>query len=139
MEEKRIEELLEEELIEQIKALSELEPGSDKKSKAIDDLSKLYRVRIEENKTVWDADEKYNRRVLDEKLNMTDSDFKSQQMTEQIKDRYFKVGIAAAELMIPLIFYGVWMNKGFKFEETGTITSTVFKGLINRFRPTKIG
>ena len=137
MEEKRIEELLEEELIEQIKALSELEPGSDKKSKAIDDLSKLYRVRIEENKTVWDADEKYNRRVLDEKLNTTDSDFKSQQMTEQIKDRYFKVGIAAAELMIPLIFYGVWMNKGFKFEETGTITSTVFKGLINRFRPTK--
>ena len=137
MEEKRIEELLEEELIEQIKALSELEPGSDKKSKAIDDLSKLYRVRIEENKTVWDADEKYNRRVLDEKLNTTDSDFKSQQMTEQVKDRYFKVGIAVAELMIPLIFYGVWMNKGFRFEETGTITSGTFKGLINRFRPTK--
>ena len=137
MEEKRIEELLEEELIEQIKALSELEPGSDKKTKAIDDLSKLYRVRIEENKTVWDADEKYNRRVLDEKLNTTDSNFKSQQMTEQVKDRYFKVGIAAAELMIPLIFYGVWMNKGFRFEETGTITSGTFKGLINRFRPTK--
>lgn len=137
MEEKRIEELLEEELIEQIKALSELEPGSDKKSKAIEDLSKLYRVRIEENKTVWDADEKYNRRVLDEKLNTKDSDFKSRQMTEQVKDRYFKVGVAAAELMIPLIFYGVWMNKGFKFEETGTITSGVFKGLINRFRPTK--
>ena len=137
MEEKRIEELLEEELIEQIKALSELEPGSDKKTKAIDDLAKLYRVRIEENKTVWDADEKYNRRVLDEKLNTTDSDFKSQQMTEQVKDRYFKVGIAAAELMIPLIFYGVWMNKGFRFEETGTITSGTFKGLINRFRPTK--
>lgn len=27
--------------------------------------------------------------------------------------------------------------KGFKFEETGTYTSTTFRGLFNRFRPTK--
>ena len=53
------------------------------------------------------------------------------------KDRYFRVGIAAAELLIPLMCYGIWMNKGFKFEETGTFTSSTFKGLINRFRPTK--
>lgn len=51
--------------------------------------------------------------------------------------QYFKVGIAAAELLIPLMFYGIWMWKGFKFEETGTYTSTTFRGLFNRFRPTK--
>ena len=66
-----------------------------------------------------------------------DDEIKQKQLEEQVKDRYFKVGIAAAELMIPLMFYGIWMNKGFKFEETGTITSSTFKGLINRFRPTK--
>lgn len=27
------------------------------------------------------------------------------------------MGIAAAELLIPLMFYGIWMRKGFKFEE----------------------
>jgi len=54
-----------------------------------------------------------------------------------VKDRYFKLGIAAAELLIPLMFYGIWMRKGFKFEETGTYTSTTFRGLFNRFRPTK--
>lgn len=59
------------------------------------------------------------------------------QTNEQMKDRYFKVGIAAAELLIPLMFYGIWMRKGFKFEETGTYTSTTFRGLFNRFRPTK--
>lgn len=41
------------------------------------------------------------------------------------------------KLMIPLMFYGIWMKKGFKFEETGTYTSTTFRGLFNRFRPTK--
>lgn len=137
MEAKTIDELLNEEIADEIKALSELEAGSDEKSAAIEDLTKLYKLRIEENKSSWDADDKYNRRIMDEKSNDKDDEIKQKQLEEQVKDRYFKVGIAAAELMIPLMFYGIWMNKGFKFEETGTITSSTFKGLINRFRPTK--
>ena len=137
MEEKTIDELLNEEIADEIKALSELEAGSNEKSAAIEDLTKLYKLRIEENKSSWDADDKYNRRIMDEKSNDKDDEIKQKQLEEQVKDRYFKVGIAAAKLMIPLMFYGIWMNKGFKFEETGTITSSTFKGLINRFRPTK--
>lgn len=137
MEEKNIEELLSEEIAAQFKALSRLKPGSEEKTTAIDDLTKLYKLRIEENKSVWDADEKYDRRIMDGKSVTKDNDFKERQIAEQIKDRYFRVGIAAAELLIPLICYGIWMNKGFKFEETGTFTSSTFKGLINRFKPTK--
>lgn len=128
MEEKTIDELLNEEIADEIKALSELEAGSNEKSAAIEDLTKLYKLRIEENKSSWDADDKYNRRIMDEKSNDKDDEIKQKQLEEQVKDRYFKVGIAAAELMIPLMFYGIWMNKGFKFEETGTITSSTFKG-----------
>ena len=58
MEEKNIEELLSEEIAAQIEALSDLQSGSKEKSTAIDDLTKLYKLRIEENKSVWDADEK---------------------------------------------------------------------------------
>ncbi len=137
MEEKTIEELLSEEIAAQIQSLSELDSGSKEKSAAVDDLTKLYKLRIEENKSVWDADEKYNRRMMDNESSTKETDFKERQIAEQVKDRYFRVGIAAAELLIPLICYGVWMNKGFKFEETGTYTSSTFKGLINRFRPTK--
>lgn len=137
MEEKNIEELLSEEIAAQFKALSRLKSGSEEKTTAIDDLTKLYKLRIEENKSVWDADEKYDRRIMDGKSVTKDNDFKERQIAEQIKDRYFRVGIAAAELLIPLMCYGIWMNKGFKFEETGTFTSSTFKGLINRFKPTK--
>ena len=66
-----------------------------------------------------------------------DDEFKKNQLAEQVKDRYFKLGIAAAELVLPLMFYAVWMRRGFKFEENGTYTSTTFRGLFNRFRPTK--
>ena len=138
MEEKMtIEELLSEEIAAQIQSLSELDSGSKEKSAVVDDLTKLYKLRIEENKSVWDADEKYNRRMMDDESSTKETDFKERQIAEQVKDRYFRVGIAAAELLIPLMCYGVWMNKGFKFEETGTYTSSTFKGLINRFRPTK--
>ena len=71
------------------------------------------------------------------KADVQDEHYKRSQLDEQVKDRYFRLGIAAAELLIPLMFYGIWMRKGFKFEETGTYTSTTFRGLFNRFRPTK--
>lgn len=137
MEEKNIDELLSEEIAKEIRALNYLEAGSKEKSAAIDDLTQLYKLRIEENKSVWDADEKFERRVMEKEANARDNEVKRTQIAEQVKDRYFRVGIAAAELVLPLIFYGVWMKRGFKFEETGAFTSSTFKGLINRFRPTK--
>ena len=88
MEEKNIEELLNEEIAAQIEALSGLQSGTKEKSTAIDDLTKLYKLRIEENKSVWDADEKYNRRIMDGESVTKDSDFKERQIAEQVKDRY---------------------------------------------------
>lgn len=137
MDENSIKELLNEEIAEEIQTLSTLGAGSKEKSTAIEDLTKLYKLRIEENKSEWEADEKYNRRVMEDEANTRDDELKQIQIAEQVKDRYFRLGIAAAELMIPLMFYGIWMKKGFKFEETGTYTSTTFRGLFNRFRPTK--
>lgn len=137
MSEPNIKDLLNEEIATEIQNLSELKAGSDEKSSAIDDLAKLYKLRIEENKSEWDADEKYGRRVMEGEANTKDDELKQKQIEEQVKERYFRVGVAAAELMVPLIFYGIWMRKGFKFEETGTYTSKTFTGLINRFKPTK--
>lgn len=137
MDDKNIEELLSGEIASQIKALSELTPGSKEKAMAINDLATLYKLRIDEHKVEWDADEKYNSRIADDEAKAREEELKRRQIEEQVKDRYFKAGIAGAELIIPLIFYGIWMNKGFRFEEHGTISSQVFRNLINRFRPTK--
>ena len=63
--------------------------------------------------------------------------FKAEQLKEQVKDRYFKAGIAAAEIIIPIVFYSVWLKKGFKFEEKGIFTSTTFRSLWSKFKPKK--
>ena len=125
-----IRKLLEEEIKREIRDLSTLEPGSKEKSTAIEDLAKLYRLRIEETRNEWDFNEKYESRN-------SDIQFKKDQLEEQVKDRYFRLGVEAASIILPLIFYAAWMKRGFRFEETGTFTSTTFRGLFNRFRPTK--
>ena len=125
-----IKDLLGEEIKTEIRDLSTLEPGSKEKSTAIDDLAKLYRLRIEETKNEWDFNEKYESRD-------SDIQFKKDQLEEQVKDRYFRMGVEAASIILPLIFYAAWMKRGFRFEETGIFTSTTFRGLFNRFKPTK--
>lgn len=155
MKKEQLKDLLSEEIKTQIRELSELSPGSAEKSKAVDNLATLYKLKIEETKTELEFDEKQARRKMDMENRLKDDALKEQQlkdensvrerdelirkeqMKEQVKDRYIRLGIAAAEIILPLIFYSKWMKKGFKFEETGTFTSTTFRGLFNRFKPTK--
>lgn len=127
---KEIKNLLEEEIESQIQNLSNLPDGSKEKSDAIDDLSALYKLRLDEMKITLDHEEKSNNRKTEERL-------KEEQLVEQINDRYFKLAITAAEIILPMLFYATWMRKGFKFEETGTFTSTTFRNLFNRFKLTK--
>ena len=61
-----IRDLLNEEIKSQIKDLASLETGSKEKSSAVDDLANLYRLSIEETKLELDAEEKSERRRIDE-------------------------------------------------------------------------
>lgn len=125
-----VDKLLEVEIASKFDDLESLKPGADGRAETVDELVKLYKLKIEEEKNLWDANDRASQ-------NETDNDLKRKQLEESKKDRYFKLGIAVAELILPLAFYGAWMNKGFEFEKNGAISSTTFRGLINRFRPTK--
>lgn len=52
-------------------------------------------------------------------------------------ERYIKLGVEIAGIVLPLMFYGYWTTKGFEFEKTGSFTSTTFRNLFTRFKPTK--
>lgn len=122
--------LLEEEIRTEIKRLAALESGSREHTTAVDSLTKLYKLKLEEDKNAVEHMEKIENRE-------SDKDYKYAQMDEAVKDRYIRIGIAAAELILPMVFYGIWMDRGFKFEKDGTYTSTTFRGLFSRFKPTK--
>lgn len=111
--------LLKKEIEREIRNLESLQPGSNEHSVAVESLNKLYRLKMDDDKDVSDYLEKHN------------------QIKEMKKDRNIKIGIAFAELIVPLIFYGIWMKRGFKFEKDGTFTSSTFRSLWSRFKPAK--
>jgi len=140
--------LLDDVIETEIANLRTLPSGDEKRAVAIRDLVALHKLRIEEIKAQADVDEKCERREMDSEqrkaeLAGKDTDrnreeaFQKQQLREQKIDRYVRTGVAAAELVLPLVFYGIWMGRGFKFEESGVYASTTFKNLFNRFKPTK--
>lgn len=51
--------------------------------------------------------------------------------------KWLKTGVDLVGIGAPLIFYGVWMKRGLEFEKTGAFSSSVFRGLTSKFRPTK--
>ena len=128
---------LEKEILKEIQDLSALKSGSKEMDSAIENLATLYKLNIEEVKIEHEAMEKaFDRRSADE-TSARDLELKQRTLDESIKDRYFKLGLDVAGLIVPIIFYGIWMRRGLKFEETGTFTSTTFRGLFNRFKPTQ--
>lgn len=62
---------------------------------------------------------------------------KEAQLDDQKIDRLVRAGIAMVEIGLPLVCYGHWFRKGLKFEETGSITSSMMRNLINKFKTKK--
>lgn len=119
-------ELLSEEIKGEFENLSNLDPGSEEHSKAVDTLTKLYKLKIEENKNESDFVEKQKEEQL-----------KRDQMAEQLKERKWRVGIEVCEIAVPLVFYSIWMKRGFRFEETGSYCSQTFRNFFSRLKPTR--
>lgn len=51
--------------------------------------------------------------------------------------KWLKMGVDIVGIGAPLAFYGIWMRRGLEFEKTGAFSSSVFRSLTSKFRPTK--
>lgn len=142
MEERR--KLLEEEITNGLLSLSRQGYGNEGYGKIVKDVETLYNLIIEEDKVKMEFDENREKREFEEELRKKEfelrkleNDSKLKQMrTQKILD-YTKIGVEAAGIILPLMFYGVWMKRGFEFEKEGVFTSTTFRNLYGRFKPKK--
>ena len=123
---KEIIELMESEIITLIKELSMHHPGT----KEYDDITKaidaLYATLNKEKSLMLEEVKIENDLGLQQNVN------KDNKILSAIK-----CGIDIAGIVLPLAFYGVWMNRGLEFEKEGSFTSATFKGLLGKFKPTK--
>ena len=119
MDEKNLDVKIREEINRELEGLETLEQGTEQHSAAVKSVAELYKLELDKQKADNEALVKSN-------------DAKSGKL-KMLLD----FAVAAAGLIIPQIFYAVWMKQGFKFEENGTFTSQTFKGLIREFKPFK--
>ena len=123
---KEIIELMEREIITLIKELSMHQPGTEE----FDDITKaidaLYATLNKEKSLMLEEVKIENDLELQRNVN------KDNKLLTAVK-----YGIDIAGIVLPLAFYGVWMNRGLEFEKEGSFTSTTFKGLFGKFKPTK--
>lgn len=123
---KEIIKLMESEIITLIKELSMHHPGTkeyDEITKAID---ALYTTLNKEKSLMLEEVKIENDLELQRNVNKSNKIFSA-----------IKCGIDMAGITLPLVFYGIWMNRGLEFEKEGSFTSTTFKGLLGKFKPTK--
>ena len=125
-----IETLLHEEIQDGFDALSKMERGTETHKTTVDEVAKLFDKAIEIEKIEVEAKEKAKAREIEASL-------KRAQMEEDRKDRRVKNGIAVGGIVLPLAVT-IWGTfKTFRFEETGTVTTIMGRGFINKLIPKK--
>lgn len=125
-----IRELLDEEIQVEFEKLSKLEVGSESYKATVDGLAKLVDRAVEIDKTEMENATKIEAQNIE-------NDFKAVQIKEDNRDRWVRNGIAIAGIIVPSVLT-VWGTlKSFKFEETGTVTTILGRGFINKLLPKK--
>lgn len=120
----KIQKMMEDVIKEEIENLSSLDAGTKEKSAAVEDLKKLYELKIEEAKVEQAKCEK--REELDTRWAQIDA---------QAKDRWINIGVQIGLTIASLVAYDVWYRRGLKFEETGSITAPMTRNLLSRMLP----
>ena len=117
--------LLNAEIEDEFERLSSIDVGSEKYKVAVDGLTKLVDRQIEMEKFIIEHEDKVNNQ---EKEN----DLKRKQMRNENADRIVKNVLTAISVGggFALTVWGTY--KSFKFEETGSITTIMGRGFINR-------
>ena len=124
------ENLLTEEIQAEIETLKGMELGSEPYKVAVDGITKLIDRSIDIEKYSAERKEKAEEKELE-------AHWKERESAEEKKDRRIKDGIAIAGIVLPIIVT-IWGTKAsFKFEEEGTITTIMGRGLINKLLPKK--
>lgn len=98
---------------------------------------KAARLNLEKTRLDEDVKDKTARLDLDRDRHVADLNSDAAQREDRRRDRYLTIGIAAAELLIPLGVYTGLALLGFGREFDGVITSDTLKRIWNNIKPTK--
>ena len=124
--------------------MTNYEIGSDKMSKAINAVEQLHKLRIDEEKIDIERTKLHNeaeelsiKHIENTQKDSFDQVMRDEEMKERRRERFSRIGIAAAEIVLPLTVYTALAILGFAREFDGVITSDTLKRILNNSKPRK--
>lgn len=122
--------LLSDEIQSELNELKKQEVGTESYTRTVDGITRMVDRLNEFEKLEIEKKEKEMNREIDLDLRLT-------QMKDDRKERLIRNIIDTAGILLPLgvTIWGTY--KSFKFEEEGTITTTMGRGFINKLLPRK--
>ena len=125
---------LNDEILSEIEIIGKLEPGGNEHKIAVDALAKLYSVSIDQSK----VQDEMNIQKLQHDEEMKSKELEiAERKSQADKDRrnqYIGLAVSAGLSITTLIVQSIWMGRSLKFEETGSVTTTVGKNLFSNLK-----
>lgn len=122
--------LLEVEVEDKLNKLSNMEPGKEEYKTAVDSVTKLLDRVIEIDKIEQERKERKDIR---------ENEAKTKLKSANAEDKRYLIDkvLVALGIIVPSILTVWGTNKSLKFEETGTVTTIMGRGFINKLLPKK--
>ena len=128
-------------LLDEIDCLKAYMETLDKSSKEYTEAMSNY---VKLSNVVSDAIEKANKLVIEDERTKLESrkieiDWErfEQESKARRKEATIKCVIDGISIILPLAVYSMMVKKGFQFEETGAITSSTMRNILNKINPFK--
>lgn len=126
-----IREKLEETISTSLENVSGFEAGSKEREKELEAIDTLYKLKLEEDKLEAEKKKAEEQgRIEAAKLEADKKKARDQKIFNWVS-----IGAQGVSTAAMIIAYNVWLNKGYRFEETGTIRSPHLRNLVGRILP----
>ena len=128
-----IKELLDEEIKSELEVLKEIAVETESYKTTVEGISKL----IDKRNEIEKIDLEKKKIALNEQMELNKAGKERENDAYNRKDQIIKHAISIGSIVIP-VFVTVWGTyKTLKFEETGTVTTIMGRGFINKLIPKK--
>lgn len=119
------------------KELEGCEPTSEKYDGVAFQLNRLHKLRMDEVKHEDDVSAQTAQVERELMKESEETERYEQERIDRAKDQNRSFWMRAAELGVPIMFYGAWIFCGFWFESEGSFTSATFKNFMKHLKPTR--
>ena len=126
-----IKEKLEDAIKNSLEVAAQYSAGSNERKQAIEQIDTLYKLKMEEDKLEAEIEKaKEQGKLENAKLEAEKKKAKEQKILNWVN-----VGVQAGSTLVMIVAYNCWLNKGYRFEENGTIRSPHLRNLVSRILP----